>query len=329
MSVHAASSKMQPFKSSLLQSSYISPHPVTPVVGGGEYEQYESTLPTNSSVETQESGISVVGKGWVPPRKHVAPLRSKRRKSTLFAAAPPTSAPASWTPHRISVQGGTGLDDAHDNDAVDHDSGPGQKVEITGTGERSWEKRKRRAKTVHVQARESDSESEGLDVSSSEKSSDSESEQTTGSSSSEYSSGEDDQGSASASEGDSSDSQDAPSERASTNMNVKSPSARLEVIYCRLPSALSREKKAKVKDALTADHPNAKVLLDMQPRKSRFAERQRFEQLLQLVLADRVSTILIASTAHVCNTKEAFQLFEWICSMHGAEVHIVQRLELC
>jgi hypothetical protein len=103
---------------------------------------------------------------------------------------------------------------------------------------------------------------------------------------------------------------------------------RMEVIYFRTTSTLSVEKGDKVMDLLRVDHPKAKVILETQSSRAPIDERQGFERLLELVLDRRVKKLLIAKSTHVCNTKDAFQLFEWMCSKHGTEIDILPSLEL-
>lgn len=102
-----------------------------------------------------------------------------------------------------------------------------------------------------------------------------------------------------------------------------------ELIYFRMFSVLTAERSKKLKALLRADHPGANVILDAQPTKTLpFQKRAGLSRLLQKIMDGQVDVILIESATQICNTKEAFQLFEWICHMNGVEVQVTPSLEL-
>lgn len=102
-----------------------------------------------------------------------------------------------------------------------------------------------------------------------------------------------------------------------------------KVIYFRMFSTMTPGKAHRLKAFLRADYPDAKVILDVHPTKScAFQQRIGLNRLLQMIMKKEIEHVLVANSTQICNTKEAFQLFEWISSLSNVEVHVVPSLEL-
>ena len=128
---------------------------------------------------------------------------------------------------------------------------------------------------------------------------------------------------------DSVESENEPEIIQGAGVSSSKPSKRaMEVIYFRTTSSLTAEKGDRVMDLLRVDHPNSKVILEIQSSRAPIVERKGFERLLGLLLDRRVKKLLIANTTQICNTKDAFQLFEWLCNKHGTEIDIQSSLGL-
>jgi hypothetical protein len=101
-----------------------------------------------------------------------------------------------------------------------------------------------------------------------------------------------------------------------------------EVIYFRLSSSLSPNKTQKLKELLRADYPDAKVIVDVQRTKTPLLQRTGLEKLLLMIFNRKVTTVFLHGPTQICATKEGFQLFQWICEMHGTTLQIVPSLQL-
>lgn len=102
------------------------------------------------------------------------------------------------------------------------------------------------------------------------------------------------------------------------------------VIYFRTDSALSKKKAETITNLLQFDFPDAIVLLETEVRSNRgpFANRPVFCSLMRKVFEEAVGEIRLEDSTHVCSTKDAFQLFSWICSQFGSQVSIVPSLRM-
>jgi hypothetical protein len=100
------------------------------------------------------------------------------------------------------------------------------------------------------------------------------------------------------------------------------------IVYLRLPSALSSEKKAELQELLASSYPAAMLILDVKPKRAPLQQRAGLKRLFQFVLSGHVEEVLIASSAQLCNTKEGFEFMEWTCQLLGARVRIVPSLDV-
>ncbi len=134
-----------------------------------------------------------------------------------------------------------------------------------------------------------------------------------------------------ASESDSeSTSQRSVSEQDEEEFSVNTSASRSvdTVIYYRTSSAVSSERIAKLKELFQADYPEAQVVVDVQRIKAHFHQRVGLDRLFQSISRGEVREVLVDSSTQICNTKEAFQLFEWVCHTLGTKIQIVPSLQL-
>ena len=108
------------------------------------------------------------------------------------------------------------------------------------------------------------------------------------------------------------------------------PDKRSKIIYFRTSSLLSEDKQETIKQFLRADVPDALVLVEVHApsNKTSLSDRPVLNDLMQRVFQGLVSKVLLESSAHVCNTKDAFQLFSWVCGQFGASVTVDLSLRL-
>jgi hypothetical protein len=116
--------------------------------------------------------------------------------------------------------------------------------------------------------------------------------------------------------------------RKNTTVKHSNPIETDTIIYFRTFANLSHEKKEKMKEFLKVEYPHAKVILEFYSSTTLFDQRIGLNCLYQLIMNERVKKILLANSTHLCKTKEAFQMFEWICSKYDTEIEIIPSLEL-
>lgn len=122
-----------------------------------------------------------------------------------------------------------------------------------------------------------------------------------------------------------SDESDSHSDRSSDEEASGSNAEIGQVIYFRTQSQRSDD-VAELQQLLRAEYPDATVIVDAAPSKAPFHHRNGLKELFQLIATGRVKKLLIESATQVCNTKEAFSLFDWMCQFLGTEIHIVPSL---
>ena len=110
-------------------------------------------------------------------------------------------------------------------------------------------------------------------------------------------------------------------------LNLPNTSAS-RIVYLRLPSAPSSEKKAELEKLLALSYPAAMLIMDVQPKRTPVQQRAGLKRLFQFVLSGQVEEVLIASSTQLCNTKEAFEFMEWACQLLGARVRVVPSLDV-
>jgi hypothetical protein len=105
---------------------------------------------------------------------------------------------------------------------------------------------------------------------------------------------------------------------------------RHKIIYFRTSSPVSKDKIETVKQFLRADVPDALVLVEAHVSSNRtpLFDRPVFNSLMAKVFQGSVSEVLLESSTHVCNTKDAFHLFSWVCSQFETLVSVVPSLRL-
>ncbi len=107
------------------------------------------------------------------------------------------------------------------------------------------------------------------------------------------------------------------------------PSDRMKIIYFATSSRVTAEKSSTIKEMLRADLPNTVVILEtaMQKRSAPYSNRKALNRLMTEVFDGNVSEIVVADSAHICSTKDGFQLFSWVCGRFGTEVLISPELQ--
>jgi len=104
---------------------------------------------------------------------------------------------------------------------------------------------------------------------------------------------------------------------------------RMKIIYFATSSTVTAEKSSTITEMLRADLPNMVVILEtaMQKRSAPYSSRKALNRLMTEVFDGNVSEIWVADSAHICNTKDGFQLFSWICGRFGTKVLISPELQ--
>lgn len=100
------------------------------------------------------------------------------------------------------------------------------------------------------------------------------------------------------------------------------------IIYLRVSPATSKDMQRKLLRQLRTDHPDVLVVLDDSHTKTPFSERTSFCLLWQWIQDGRIDCLWIAHMSHICKSKEAFQLFEWMCEEYSVRMHVQPALEL-
>jgi hypothetical protein len=101
-----------------------------------------------------------------------------------------------------------------------------------------------------------------------------------------------------------------------------------EVIYIRVPHATSSDVQRKLLRRLRNEYPGTLIVLDDSPTKTPFAERTSFSLLWRRIQDGRVDCIWIPRMSHISKSKEAFQLFEWMCDEHRVPILLQPALEV-
>lgn len=124
------------------------------------------------------------------------------------------------------------------------------------------------------------------------------------------------------SHGSNSDAEDDEAEISNPNASAS------RIVYVRLPSAPSSEKKAKLQEFLASSYPAAMLILDVQPKRTPVQQRAGLKRLFKFVLSGQVDEVLIANSTQLCNTKEGFEFMEWACQLLGSRVRIEPSLNV-
>jgi len=122
----------------------------------------------------------------------------------------------------------------------------------------------------------------------------------------------------------------ADAEQYPSTYSIEQPYERVKVIYFTTNSALTAEQGSKIRTMLRADAPNAIVMLETTKarRRASYSGRETLSRLMAEVFDGNVSEISVADSTHICNTKDGFQLFSWICGLFGTKVLISPELQM-
>jgi hypothetical protein len=100
-----------------------------------------------------------------------------------------------------------------------------------------------------------------------------------------------------------------------------------EVIYVRVPHSTSADVQRKLNRQLRNEYPDTLIVLDDSATKTPFVDRTSFSLLWQRIQDGRVDCIWIPRISHISKSKEAFQMFEWMCDEHRVPILILPTLE--
>ena len=100
-----------------------------------------------------------------------------------------------------------------------------------------------------------------------------------------------------------------------------------EVIYVRVPHSISAGVQRKLNRQLRNEYPDTLIVLDDSPTKMPFVDRTSFSLLWQRIQDGRVDCIWLPRTSHISKSKEAFEMFEWMCDEHRVPILILPTLE--
>lgn len=100
-----------------------------------------------------------------------------------------------------------------------------------------------------------------------------------------------------------------------------------EVIYVRVPHSTSADVQRRLNRQLRNEYPGTLIVLDDSPTKTPFVDRTSFSLLWQRIQDGRVDCIWIPRGSHISKSKEAFQMFEWMCDEHRVPILILPTLE--
>ena len=104
--------------------------------------------------------------------------------------------------------------------------------------------------------------------------------------------------------------------------------AETRAIYVRIPAATNKDTRRNLTRMLRNKYVGAMIFLDDSQSKTPCQDRDALALLWQHIEDRRIECLLIPRMNHICKSKEAFQLFEWICNIHDARIRILPALEL-
>jgi hypothetical protein len=100
-----------------------------------------------------------------------------------------------------------------------------------------------------------------------------------------------------------------------------------EVIYVRVPHSTSADAQRRLNRQLRNEYPGTLIVLDDSPTKMPFVDRTSFSLLWQRIQDGRVDCIWLPRASHISKSKEAFEMFEWMCDEHRVPILILPTLE--
>lgn len=113
-----------------------------------------------------------------------------------------------------------------------------------------------------------------------------------------------------------------------STMSKQQHATETRIIYLRISPATSKDMQRRLLRQLRTDHPGILVVLDDSHTKTPFSERAPFCLVWQWIQDGRIDCLWIARMSHICKSKEAFQLFEWMCEQYSVRMHVQPALEL-
>ncbi len=100
------------------------------------------------------------------------------------------------------------------------------------------------------------------------------------------------------------------------------------VVYFRANSRLGEETFAELEQNLQAYLPDAKVMLETATNlKTAYSDRTVLNSLMSQILNNEIDEVLVADSNHLCNTKDGFNVFSWVCQQFGTKVFILPTLQ--
>jgi hypothetical protein len=114
-----------------------------------------------------------------------------------------------------------------------------------------------------------------------------------------------------------------------TNLTTSESTLALKrVVYFRANSRLTEEAFAELKQNLQAYLPNTKVMLETVTNlKTMYSDRKVLSDLMSKIMNGEISEVLVADSNHLCNTKDGFNVFSWVCQQYGTKVFILPTLQ--
>ncbi len=124
---------------------------------------------------------------------------------------------------------------------------------------------------------------------------------------------------------------DTPSEHLPSGTNLTTSESTLalqRVVYFRANSKLAEDAFAELKQNLQAYLPNAKVMLETVTNlKTMYSDRKVLNDLMSKIMDEEIGEVLVADSNHLCNTKDGFNVFSWVCQQFGTKVFILPALQ--
>lgn len=99
-------------------------------------------------------------------------------------------------------------------------------------------------------------------------------------------------------------------------------------IYVRIPAATSKTVRRNLTRVLRDEYVGAMIFQDNSQTKTLFEDRDALTLLWQHIEDRRIDCLLIPHINHICKSKDAFQLFVWMCDVHDVRICIIPGLLL-
>ena len=115
-----------------------------------------------------------------------------------------------------------------------------------------------------------------------------------------------------------------------TKLTTSEPTVALKrvVYFRRANSRLGDETFAELEQNLQAYLPDAKVMLETATNlRTAYSDRTVLNNLMSQILNNDIDEVLVADSNHLCNTKDGFNIFSWVCQQFGTKVFILPTLQ--